>query len=400
MTRINTNISALTANQNLANSNNQLQTTLTRLSTGLRINSAADDPAGMIAATDLGSNIAASNQAISNSQVASQMISTADSALSQISSLLTTINGLVTESANTASESTSQIAANQLQIDSSLNAINSIAQTTNFQGQNLLDGSLGFLTQGTSSNYASTVQNLQVNQVNLGSAASVPVNINVTAAATQATVTDSMTSGDAATATFALGTGSITIDAPTGGSQYNGTTLQIQQSASVAAGTAVAAYDASTNTVTVTVNNAVGTTSNATIAAAIAADTPFKVDTTTAPTGVYTSGGADPTSSQSELTATTTDGGVLQINSKNPNSAFDGTTIQFETNGTSSTPNVSFSGTPDLGTGTLTIQVERFGAHEPPGDCQRDQQQHGPERLPVRRERHDRRKLRSDRRRQ
>ena len=54
MTRINTNISALTAQQNLANSNNMLQTTLTRLSTGLRINSAADDPAGMIAATEFG----------------------------------------------------------------------------------------------------------------------------------------------------------------------------------------------------------------------------------------------------------------------------------------------------------------------------------------------------------
>ena len=59
----------------------------------------------------------------------------------------------------------------------------------------------------------------------------VPVNINVTAAATQSNPSPiSMTSGNAATATFTLGTGSITIDAPTGGTQYNGTTLQIQQS--------------------------------------------------------------------------------------------------------------------------------------------------------------------------
>ena len=196
----------MTAQQNLANSNNQLQTTLTRLSTGLRINSAADDPAGMIAATDLGSNIAATQQAISNSQVASQMISTADSALSQISSLLTTINGLVTQAANTSSMSSSQIAANQLQIDSSLSAINSIAQTTNFQGQNLLNGSLGFLTQGTSANYASTVQNLQVTQANMGTAASVPVNINVVAAATQAQISDNLptSSGAGATATLQL----------------------------------------------------------------------------------------------------------------------------------------------------------------------------------------------------
>ena len=96
------------------------------------------------------------------------MISTADSALSQISSLLTTINGLVTEAANTSSESSSQIAANQLQIDSSLNAINSIAQTTTFQGQNLLNGSLAFqTTDGTNS---SAIQNLQVTQVNFGTA--------------------------------------------------------------------------------------------------------------------------------------------------------------------------------------------------------------------------------------
>ena len=120
MTRINTNVAALIAQQNLTNSNNELQTTLTRLSTGLQINSAADNPSGMIAATDLGSTITATNQAISNSQVATQLISTADSALSQISSLLTTINGLVTESANTSSESSSQIEANQQQIDSSL----------------------------------------------------------------------------------------------------------------------------------------------------------------------------------------------------------------------------------------------------------------------------------------
>ena len=219
MTRINTNVSALIAQQNLANSNNQLQTTLTRLSTGLQINSAADNPAGMIAATDLGADIGASNQAISNSQVASQMISTADSALSQISSLLTTINGLVTESANTSSESSSQIAANQLQIDSSLSAINSIANTTTFQGQNLLDGSLAIQTDTKGQTNSGAIQNLQVNQVNLGTASSVPVNIQVTALAKQAqigaTVNDGVSADQTATGTVSFHDGSsITVDAP------------------------------------------------------------------------------------------------------------------------------------------------------------------------------------------
>src|SRR5208283_5329612 len=233
MTRINTNISALTAQQNLQNSNNQLQVTLTRLSTGLRINSAADDPAGMIAATDLGTNIAASNQAISNSQVASQMISTADSALSQISSLLTTINGLVTQAANTSSESSSQIAANQLQIDSSLSAINTIAQTTTFQGQNLLDGSLAFTTTGGTNSAA--IQDLQVNQVNFGTASSVPVDINVTALAKQAqiggTVNDGAATDTAASAKVKFADNSfVTVTAPGLGAGENGIRVAFKES--------------------------------------------------------------------------------------------------------------------------------------------------------------------------
>src|SRR5208283_1565365 len=115
-----------------------------------------------------------------------QMISTADSALSQISQLLTTIDGLVTEAANTAAMSTSQIAANQSQIDSSLSAINSIAQTTTFQGQNLLNGSFALQTSpGT--NYGA-IQNLNVTQVSFGTASTVPVAINVTALAKQAQI--------------------------------------------------------------------------------------------------------------------------------------------------------------------------------------------------------------------
>jgi flagellin len=276
MTRINTNVSALIAEQNLNNSNNSLQVTLTRLSTGLRINSAADDPAGLIAATDLGSTIAASNQAISNSQVASQLISTADSALSQISSLLTTINGLITESANTASESSSQIAANQLQIDSSLSAVNSIATTTSFQGQNLLDGSLAFKTvNGTN---ASAIQNLQVNQVNFGTASTVPVDIHVTTKATQASLTGTVDNASAtATAAITFADGSIVnITAPDAGTADNGITVHFNETANQAANTASASFDSTTNVLTINVNNtAAGTTSAATIANAINKDTGF-----------------------------------------------------------------------------------------------------------------------------
>jgi flagellin len=146
MTRINTNVSSLVAQKSLAKSNDELQTALNRLSTGLRINSGKDDPAGLIASEVLRSDIVSVQRAVTNSERANQLIATADSALGQVSSLLNDIRGLVSEAANTGALSDDQIAANQLQIDSSLEAIDRISQTTSFQGRRLLDGSLGFVS--------------------------------------------------------------------------------------------------------------------------------------------------------------------------------------------------------------------------------------------------------------
>ncbi|MBX7074396.1 MAG: flagellin [Pirellulales bacterium] len=146
MTRINTNVSSLIAQKNLARSNDQLQEALTRLSTGLRINTGKDDPAGLIASEVLRSDITSTQKAITNNERANQIISTADSALGQVSSLLNDIRGLVSEAANTGALSAEQIAANQLQVDSSLDSIDRIARVTSFQGRRLLDGSLDFIT--------------------------------------------------------------------------------------------------------------------------------------------------------------------------------------------------------------------------------------------------------------
>src|SRR5262249_43644669 len=79
-----------------------------------------------------------------------------------------------------------QIAANQLQVDSSLEAINRISATTSFQGRKLLDGSLDFITSG-GSNF-DKLSDLGIQQANLGTAGSLSVAINVSAAATQAQV--------------------------------------------------------------------------------------------------------------------------------------------------------------------------------------------------------------------
>ena len=101
MSRINTNVSSLIAQKILGRSNSQLQETLTRLSTGLRINAGKDDPAGLIASENLRRDITSAAKAITNTERATQLIATADSALSQISNLLNDIRGLVVEAANT-----------------------------------------------------------------------------------------------------------------------------------------------------------------------------------------------------------------------------------------------------------------------------------------------------------
>jgi flagellin len=186
MTRINTNVSSLVAQNTLARSHSSLDQALTRLSTGLRINTGKDDPAGLIASENLRSDITSIQRAIGNTDRANQVIATADSSLGQVSSLLNDIRGLVTEAANTGALSSAQIAANQLQLDSSLAALNRIAQTTSFQGRKLLDGSLDFLTSA-GTNF-SKLSDLQINQANLGATGSISVAVDVTAAATQAEV--------------------------------------------------------------------------------------------------------------------------------------------------------------------------------------------------------------------
>jgi flagellin len=209
MTRINTNVSSLSSQARLQRTNKDLQQSLTRLSTGLRINSGADDPAGLIASESLRSDITSLNKALSNTQRASQIIATADSALGQVSTLLNDVRGLVVEAANNGALSDDEIAANQLQIDSSLEAINRISQTTTFQGRKLLDGSLDFLTKSGAG--FSTVSDLHVDQANLGATGKVSVNINISAAATKATVNNT---GIAASTTAAKSTGTITFGTP------------------------------------------------------------------------------------------------------------------------------------------------------------------------------------------
>ncbi len=119
-----------------------LADTMTQLSTGSRINSAKDDPAGLIAQELLRAEITASNAAIKSSRLADAMLSVAESGMSTISGLLTEAKGLAVESANTGAMSPDMIEANQMQMNAILDSIDRFSGSTQWLGKNLLDGSM------------------------------------------------------------------------------------------------------------------------------------------------------------------------------------------------------------------------------------------------------------------
>ncbi len=126
-------ISQLNAENALSSTQASLQNTLTQLSTGLKINSGADDPAGISIAAGLGANIAALTQSSQNASNSIGMLQTADGALSQVTSLLDQAVTLATEAANgqlTAAQSTAANTAYQ----SILSEITQIGSATNFNG--------------------------------------------------------------------------------------------------------------------------------------------------------------------------------------------------------------------------------------------------------------------------
>src|SRR6187397_3650387 len=186
MSRINTNVSSLIAQRVLRRNNDSLNKSLERLSTGLRINKGADDPAGLIASENLRLEKAGISQAIDNAERASNIIGTAEGGLTEVSSLLTELQQLVSQAANTGGLSDEELAANQLQVDSILGTINRIAGSTSFQGAKLLNGNYAYATSGV---VASAFSTMQINSARLPDGQSVNVVVQVADSATTGLVT-------------------------------------------------------------------------------------------------------------------------------------------------------------------------------------------------------------------
>ena len=183
MSRINSNVPSIIAQRHLGNSQQSLRLSLERLSSGLKINRGADNPAGLIVSERLRSEIAAANQAVRNNERAINVIATTEGALNEVAHLLTDIKALVVEAANSGAFSPEEIAANQLQIDATIDSITRIANTTQFAGRRLLNGELDYITSGVVSTQLADVNVLGAK---FGSSAFIPVTVDVSLSAQQA----------------------------------------------------------------------------------------------------------------------------------------------------------------------------------------------------------------------
>ncbi len=266
------NIAAIYAQNNLNQTQSSLQNTLTQLSSGSRINSGADDAAGLAVADGLHANEAALTQSSQNASDGVGLLQTADGALSQVTNLLNRAVTLATEAANGTLNSSQVSAANQ-EYQNILTQIGNIGSTTNFNSNAVFSSTAKtvFVSDGTSAGSTSFTETV-------GSLTAASVGVS---APTGTTAT--LTPGTVSPATSTSGS-SFTLT-PTAGSTFSGT-LKITLGAGTATSLTIAA----------------GSTS-ASVAAQINANTTLSGEHVTAAvdaaTGVLTISGPDAASSSS-----------------------------------------------------------------------------------------------------
>jgi flagellin len=155
------NLSAIYAENNLNNTSNSLQTVLQQLSSGSRINSGADDAAGLSLVNGLGANSTALSQSATNATEGVGLLDVADGALSQVTSLLNRAITLATEASNGTLNTTQESAANQ-EYQSILAEVNNIGLTTTYNQQQVFSGTNVAIYTGDSSTAGSSVDELNI----------------------------------------------------------------------------------------------------------------------------------------------------------------------------------------------------------------------------------------------
>ncbi|BBO21391.1 MAG: flagellin [Rhodocyclaceae bacterium] len=153
---INTNIASLNSQRNLNTSQTQLATSLQRLSSGLRINSAKDDAAGLAIAERFTTQIRGLNQAARNANDGISLSQTAEGALGELTNNLQRIRELAVQAANSTNSSSDRAALDQ-EVQQRLAEVDRIASQTSFNGQKILDGTFGNATFQVGANVGETI---------------------------------------------------------------------------------------------------------------------------------------------------------------------------------------------------------------------------------------------------
>ena len=193
---INTNTMSLNAQRNLSKSNSNLSTAMERLSSGLRINKAADDAAGLAIASRMTTQISGMNQAARNANDGISLAQTAEGALAELTNNLQRIRELAVQAANDSNSEGDREALDD-EVQQRLAEIDRIAATTSFNGRRVLDGSFGNATFQVGANAGETISvglSDSVRQADIGGTYS-----DVTTLATAGA-----TGGFSATATFSI----------------------------------------------------------------------------------------------------------------------------------------------------------------------------------------------------
>jgi flagellin len=186
---INTNISSLTAQRNANRTQNELSTAIARLSSGLRINSAKDDAAGLAISERMTAQIRGTDQAARNANDGISLAQVAEGALGSITSNLQRMRELAVQSAN-ATNSTSDRAALQQEVAQLTTEIDRVATQTQFNGLNLLDGTFTAQQFQVGANAGQTIS-----IAGIASARSSALGISYTASVTGGATTAALTAG-------------------------------------------------------------------------------------------------------------------------------------------------------------------------------------------------------------
>jgi flagellin len=269
-TYINTNTTAYQASLNLNANTSAESVDIQRLSTGLKINSAADSPAGLVTAQSEAAQLAGLNAATDNTNTAINLTQTAEGALNQVQTLLVSIRQLAVAASQTATNNTTELAADQAQINSAVQSINNISSTTQFNNVNLLSGAAtaaATITPGSAtlaqSAAGATANTTILNQGTWTSSTSAAA-LAVTAA-TASTIASAANTGLTASSGFA---GSLTINGTVyqiGNNAVGGTSVGLSQlNNSIAASGYQASVSGTTFTLTSTVAGALTPTVTAT----------------------------------------------------------------------------------------------------------------------------------------